>query len=123
MVELRQLVLEIGNQSCTEKPRLNAAQLKDAFKVALSGVRHTKRIAANSLEEVWQPDSWTSLKTALQASPRFSASVALHKQCEQVISLSRPIETNGVATKKKRKADSEPEAKAKTKSKKAKTKS
>ncbi|KAH6918992.1 DNA-directed DNA polymerase [Coprinopsis sp. MPI-PUGE-AT-0042] len=124
MKNLRHLLLDIGAQSCSEKPKLNAAQLKEILKLALAGVRQTKRVVADALQDTWQPDSWASLKTSLQGSPRFGSSAAVHKQCEQIALLSRPAEADsGRNSKKKRKADSEPEVKAKTKTKKVKTKS
>jgi DNA polymerase phi len=124
MSSLRQILLGIGTQSCSEKPKLSAAQLKDAFKLALVAVRQTKRVAPEALQETWKPTSWVSLKASLQSSPRFASSTAIHKQCDQVALLSRTedAEGNGNA-KKKRKAESESEVKTKTKSKKVKTKS
>ncbi|TFK27400.1 DNA-directed DNA polymerase, partial [Coprinopsis marcescibilis] len=125
ITELQRLLLDLATQSCTETLKLNATQAKELMKVVVAAVRQSKRIIPDTLSDVWQSESWSTLKASFKASPRFKSSTAIHKMCEQVAQLSQKPDAGGKEkpTKKKRKATDEPDVKAKTKTKKAKVKS
>ena len=105
---LRKLLLDLAQESCSEKGNLNAAQMKEIFKLGLLGVRQTKRLSPPSTQQIWEPKSWRSLHQNLQTS-RLKASPAIQKMCEQVARMSEDVPSrkpsaknaNPVASKRK----------------------
>jgi DNA polymerase phi len=105
---LRELLLDLGQESCSEKGNLTAAQMKEIFKLGLLGVRQTKRLSPPSTQQIWEPKSWRSLHQNLKTS-RLKASPALQKMCEQVARMSEDVPSgkpsaknaNPVASKRK----------------------
>ena len=84
---LKELLLDLGQESCSEKGILTAAQMKEIFKLGLLGVRQTKRLSPPSTQQIWEPKSWRLLHQNLKTS-RLKASPALQKMCEQVARMS-----------------------------------
>lgn len=106
---LKQLLLKLAEDACDEKSSLNAAQMKELFKLALSALKQTKRISAGSTQSIWEIKSWKSLQQKLKAS-RFKTSTALHKMCEQIIrtlesSAGQDVNKTSEPVLSKRKAD------------------
>jgi DNA polymerase phi len=105
---LRELLLDLSQESCSEKGNLTAAQMKEIFKLGLLGVRQTKRLSPPSTQQIWEPKSWRSLHQNLKTS-RLKASPALQKMCEQVARMSEDVPSgkpsaknaNPVASKRK----------------------
>ena len=105
---LKELLLDLGQESCSEKGNLTAAQMKEVFKLGLLGVRQTKRLSPPSTQQIWEPKSWRSLHQNLKTS-RLKASTALQKMCEQVARMSEDAPSgkssaknaNPVASKRK----------------------
>ena len=58
--------------------------MKELFKLGIIAIRQTNQISPESVESIWQPQSWTSLQDDLVSS-RFKSSPALHKMCEQIV--------------------------------------
>jgi len=58
--------------------------MKELFKLGILAIRQTNQISPETVESIWQPQSWTSLQEDLVSS-RFKNSPALHKMCEQII--------------------------------------
>ncbi|KAF8162945.1 DNA polymerase phi-domain-containing protein [Crassisporium funariophilum] len=104
---LRQLLLDVADDSCTDKANLSTAQMKELLKLGLVAVRQTKRIAPTATEAAWQPKSWRSLHESLTNSVRLKASPALQKMCEQIARMSEDSGSlsNSKPTKSKRKVD------------------
>ncbi|KAJ3512520.1 hypothetical protein NLJ89_g3472 [Agrocybe chaxingu] len=109
MPQLRQLLLELAEDSCGEKDNLSTQQLKELLKLALLAVRQTKRISPTT-QSIWEPKAWKSLQLKLRNCSRFKASTGLHKMCEQTAHMAEGSEKD--ASKKqsqaptaKRKAD------------------
>jgi DNA polymerase phi len=98
MPSLRELLLDIAQESCSEKGNLTAAQMKEIFKLALLGVRHTKRLSPAATQQIWEPKSWKSLHQNLKTS-RLKASPALQKMCEQVVRMSEDVPSGKPSTK------------------------
>lgn len=105
---LRELLLDLAQESCSEKGNLTAAQMKEIFKLGLLGVRQTKRLSPSSTQQIWEPKSWRTLHQNLKMS-RLKASPALQKMCEQVARMSEDAPSgkpsaknaNPVASKRK----------------------
>ena len=95
---LRELLLDIAQESCSEKGNLTAAQMKEIFKLGLLGVRQTKRLSPPSTQQIWEPKSWRSLRQTLETS-RLKASPALQKMCEQVARMSEDVRSGKPSTK------------------------
>ncbi|CAA7265434.1 unnamed protein product [Cyclocybe aegerita] len=109
MLQLRQLLLELAEDSCGEKDNLSTPQMKELLKLALLAVRQTKRISP-ATQTIWEPNAWKLLQSKLRKSSRFKASTSLHNMCEQIALLPEGSEKD--ASKKqsqaptaKRKAD------------------
>ncbi|KAJ3542423.1 hypothetical protein NMY22_g3527 [Coprinellus aureogranulatus] len=136
MPTLRESLVDLATKACTDdKSKFTAPQMKEVLKLALAAARQTKRFAEGSVTEIWQPDSWLSLKQSLVKSSRFSSSTGLHKMCDQMVQLAggQSKDSKGKAkvndkekekkkspAKRKRKADdddaaAEPAPKVKTK--------
>ncbi|KAG6919948.1 hypothetical protein DXG01_013297 [Tephrocybe rancida] len=109
MTRLQRTLLQVATDACDDKNALNAAQLKEAFKLALVAARQVQRIDQASITGTVQPDSWHSLAGRLASSERFKKSPGLPKMCEHIVRLSKPTEAKvkPVATvlKTKRKAE------------------
>jgi DNA polymerase phi len=69
--------------------------MKELFKLGIIAVRQTIQISPETVESIWQPQSWKSLQEDLVSS-RFKNSPALHKMCEQIV---RMLQKSGAATK------------------------
>jgi DNA polymerase phi len=121
---LRQLLLDLAQESCSEKGNLTAVQMKELFKLGLLGVRQTKRVSPLSTQQIWEPKSWRSLHQHLKTS-RLKASPALQKMCEQIARMSedipsgKPLSKNTISSKRKAEKVHDDDA---TESKKAKRK-
>lgn len=104
---LRAAMLEAVRSACAEKERLTAPQVKELLKLALAGVRHTKRIApsAAAVEATWDPAAWDALAGTLADADRFKASTGLQTTSRQIAQLISKDERGGAAKGKKRKAD------------------
>ncbi|KAJ2917228.1 hypothetical protein MD484_g3188, partial [Candolleomyces efflorescens] len=124
MPSLREALVDLANKACSDQSKLTAPQLKELLKLALASARQTKRLAPDTVSDVWQPDAWSTLKQNLAQSSRFSSSTGLHKMCNQMVQLTSQSQGKGEnkksPAKRKRKADTEPEAKNKAKAKKVK---
>ena len=81
---LRQLLLDMANDSCSQKTNFTASQMKELFKLGMLAIRQTNQISPEIVGSIWQPQSWTSLQEDLVSS-RFKNSPALHKMCEQIV--------------------------------------
>jgi len=101
---LRQLLLDLAQESCSEKGNLTPAQMKELFKLGLLGVRQTKRVSPLSTQQIWEPKSWISLHQNLKTS-RLKTSPALQKMCEQIARMSEDISTSKNKVSSKRKAE------------------
>ena len=100
---LRQQLLEIAEDACTDSGNLTTAQMKEVLKLVLLGVRQTARIAIMATDSLWKSDTWRSLIETLGTSPRFKSSPVLKKLCECI---ARTTDSSGLEqSKKKRKAD------------------
>jgi DNA polymerase phi len=68
---------------------LDAPQVKDILKLALSAVRQTKRLNPDSeaLSSTWRPQQWDSLRTKLASSDKLKSSTSLQTMCNQIIQL------------------------------------
>ena len=98
---LRQVLLDIAQESCTERGNLSTAQMKELFKLGLLGVRQTKRVSPSSTQQIWEPKSWRSLQQNLKTS-RLKSSPALQKMCEQIACMSEDIPSkNTISSKRK----------------------
>ena len=95
---LRELLLDLAQESCSEQAKLTAAQMKEVFKVGLLGVRQTKRLSPPSTQQIWEPKSWRLLHQNLKTS-RLKASPALQKMCEQVARMSEDVPSGKPPTK------------------------
>ena len=91
----QQLLLDMAKDSCSKKINFTAPQMKELFKFALMAIRQTKQISPETVESIWQPQSWTSLQENLVSS-RFKDSTALHKMCEQIVHM---LQKSDVAVK------------------------
>lgn len=140
MPALRESLVDLATKACTdETSKYTAPQMKELLKLALAATRQTKRFAETSLAQIWQPDSWSTLKQSLVQSSRFGSSTGLHKMCDQMVQLTSGLskeqlkekvkekKVEGASkkspAKRKRKADDEEEGAApepKVKAKKAK---
>ncbi|KAG6841689.1 hypothetical protein C0991_008327 [Blastosporella zonata] len=89
---LQRALLEAATDACTDKNSLNAAQLKELFKLALVAARQIQRVDSTSIAQVVQPTSWHSLAGRLSSSDRFKTSPGLPKMCEQIVRLSKPAD-------------------------------
>jgi DNA polymerase phi len=92
---LRQFLLDMAKDSCSKKTNFTASQMKELFKLGIMAIRQTKQISPETVESIWQPQSWTSLQEDL-ASSRFKNSPGLHKMCEQIV---RMLQKPGAAMK------------------------
>ena len=95
-------------RSACEDEKLTAAQVKDLLKLALAGVRHTKRVTTDDTDVVratWDPASWDELGATLASAERFKASTGLQALCKQISNLANK-EPSESAKNKKRKVDS-----------------
>ena len=81
---LRHFLLDMAKDSCSKKINSTASQMKELFKLGIIAIRQTNQISPESVESIWQPQSWTSLQDDLVSS-RFKSSPALHKMCEQIV--------------------------------------
>ena len=95
---LRELLLELAQEGCSEKGNLTAVQMKEVFKLGLLGVRQTKRLSPQSTQQIWEPKSWRLLHQSLKTS-RLKASPALQKMCEQVVRMSEEVPNGKSSTK------------------------
>ncbi|KDR81783.1 hypothetical protein GALMADRAFT_221648 [Galerina marginata CBS 339.88] len=84
---LKDLLLELANDSCDEKAELSVAQMKELFKLASLAVRQTKRLSPATTQSIWEPKAWQALEQKLKTC-RFKSSPALPKMSEQVFRLS-----------------------------------
>lgn len=96
---------------------LNAAQLKELFKLTLSAARFSKRILNAEELDLWEAPHWDALREKLASSERFKSSAGLLDSCRQMTRLARGskeeaakparVKTNGIEgkTKPKRKAE------------------
>ena len=81
---LRQLLLDMAKDSCSQKINFTASQMKELLKLGIMAIRQTNQISPKTVESIWQPQSWTTLQEDLISS-RFKNSLALHKMCEQIV--------------------------------------
>jgi len=84
---LKELLLELANNSCDEKAELSVAQMKELFKLASLAVRQTKRLSPATTQSIWEPKAWKILEQKLKTC-RFQTSPALPKMSEQVARMS-----------------------------------
>ncbi|KAG6845192.1 hypothetical protein H0H87_012749 [Tephrocybe sp. NHM501043] len=115
ITRLQKALLEVAADACADKNTLNAAQLKEAFRLALVAARQVQRLDAAVMAQAVQPASWHLLAGRLASSERFKKSPGLPKMCEQIVRLAKPADTpegkpNAPALKAKRKAEEHAEA-------------
>ncbi|GJE98126.1 DNA polymerase phi-domain-containing protein [Phanerochaete sordida] len=104
---LRTAMIAAVRDACAEE-KLTAPQVKELLKLALAGVRHTKRIApdAATVKATWDAAAWEDLAGKLAEAERFKASTGLQATCRQIAQLINKEEGAGAKGKsKKRKAD------------------
>ncbi|KAI9056874.1 hypothetical protein FKP32DRAFT_1598752 [Trametes sanguinea] len=106
MPELRQAILDTLSNACTAESSLTPAHAKEILKLALLGVRQTKRFTSSSEEaaSIWEPSKWTDLSSKLASSDRFKASVGLQAMCKQLVQLLQESNTAGTKASGKQKA-------------------
>lgn len=111
MPTLRASLLDLATKACADQSKVTAAQMKDLFKLVLAAVRQTRRYAEATVVEIWQPESWTTLKDTMVKSSKFASSVALHKMCDQVVHLTAKgdVRRKKVSSKRKRNAEEDEE--------------
>ncbi|PPR04947.1 hypothetical protein CVT24_010405 [Panaeolus cyanescens] len=107
MPTLQKRLLAIVTESCSDDGKLNAAQLKDVFKLAMLSVKQTKRISPERVSTIWDSKAWEQLRQTLSQSTRFKASTGLQTTCKQISQLSAAQDTKEAKATKpsKRKAD------------------
>lgn len=100
-------LLEVATEASADDTKLNAAQLKDLFKLAMAALRQTKRISAEDVSTVWDSKAWDQLRQTLAQSSRFKASTGLQTTCKQISQMSAAKDTKDAKPAKpsKRKAD------------------
>jgi DNA polymerase phi len=100
MPKLRQEMIDTMTSACDGAATLNAAQMKDLFKLALLAIRQTRRVVPQSddMSTIWEPSAWDNLRKKLGATERFKTSTALHAMCEQTI---RALQVTSSPTKSK----------------------
>lgn len=92
-------------RNACEDEKLTAAQVKELLKLALAGVRHTKRVSSENIDTIrstWDPASWDKLATTLASAERFKASTGLQTMCKQVSQLASKEASEGVKSKKRK---------------------
>lgn len=89
MTLLRKALLDFATKACDDKVILTSAQMKDLFKLTLVAIKQTQRVGDTpaTTQEVWQSESWKTLRGQLQASARFKNSSALQKMCARIESM------------------------------------
>ena len=106
MPKLRQAILDVLTNACTGESSLTPAHAKEILKLALLGVRQTKRFTS-SIEEassMWEPSKWSELSSKLASSDRFKSSVGLQAMCKQLVQLLQDSGTAGAKASGKDKA-------------------
>ncbi|KAI0654742.1 DNA polymerase phi-domain-containing protein [Cubamyces menziesii] len=106
MPKLRQAILDVLTNACTGESSLTPAHAKEILKLALLGVRQTKRFTS-SIEEassIWEPSKWSELSLKLASSDRFKSSVGLQAMCKQLVQLLQDSGTAGAKASGKDKA-------------------
>ena len=106
---LRTSMLDTAYSACEENEKLTAPQIKELLKLALAGVRHTKRIAPSdeAVKRTWDAAAWEDLAGKLAESERFKTSTGLQTTSRQITQLINK-EDGGAGAKakgKKRKVD------------------
>ncbi|KAJ3012367.1 hypothetical protein NUW54_g1893 [Trametes sanguinea] len=106
MPELRQAILDTLSNACTGESSLTPAHAKEILKLALLGVRQTKRFTSSAEEaaSIWEPSKWSDLSSKLASSDRFKASVGLQAMCKQLVQLLQESNTAGTKASGKQKA-------------------
>jgi len=89
MRSLKTALHDFAEECCKETGSLSTAQMKELFKLALTGVRQTKRLSPSIVQSVWEPTTWIALQQNVKTSPRFNTSPVLPKMCEQVARMSQ----------------------------------
>ncbi|PCH38454.1 hypothetical protein WOLCODRAFT_115513 [Wolfiporia cocos MD-104 SS10] len=103
---LRTTLLETIQSACGGNT-LAAADIKELLKVAMAGVRQTKRVASTAeISAIWEPAQWTALALKLAGSERFKASTSLQSTCKQIAQMTTQgkADPNTDAASSKRKA-------------------
>lgn len=101
---LRTTIQECIRNAC-EDEKLTAAQVKELLKLALAGVRHTKRISSDNVDIVrstWDPASWEELAATLSNTERFKASNSLQDLCKQISRVANKEDSEGAKSKKRK---------------------
>ncbi|TFY61434.1 hypothetical protein EVG20_g7059 [Dentipellis fragilis] len=90
MPTLRETLSRTISKACDETST-TPAHLKEVFKLALLGVRQTKRVASKpeDIARTWKPATWTELHTKLGANERLKSSTALVGMCKQIIQMTQ----------------------------------
>lgn len=84
--------------------KLSAAQAKELLKLALAGVRHTRRVAPARVRDTWDPPSWDALADELAKAERLAGAQGLPKAARQVALLAGKEEDGGKVVKKRKAA-------------------
>lgn len=106
MKGLKQAIQSSVRDACDDD-RLTAAQVKELLKIALAGIRYTKRVAPESakVQSTWDAPAWEALSEALAKSERLKNSVGLQTMCKQIVQLVNQDASKSVKGAAKRKVD------------------
>lgn len=110
-----QRTLHSALSSICDTDTSSTSSVKEVLKLALVGVRTTKRLVvqSDSFVGIWDPSLWTNLHSCLLAHDRFAM---LGGMCKQIISLTQTLHTSlnigeshrdSVTVTSKRKADTD----------------
>lgn len=93
MPKCRQALQDFATQACTDDLVATATQTKDVLKLGLLAIRQTQRVISSpdSLQDLWKPSAWETLKDKFASSERFKASTALQTLCQQLAQASRRV--------------------------------
>ncbi|KAK0459585.1 DNA polymerase phi-domain-containing protein [Desarmillaria tabescens] len=85
MTALREALHEFINDACDGKTSVNAAQMKDLFKLVLLSIKQTSRLSSSpDIDAIWASSSWEKLSDKLSASG-FKSSTSIHAMCNEVV--------------------------------------
>lgn len=96
MTTLREALHELINDACDDKASVNAAQMKDLFKLVLLSIRQTSRLSSSpDIEAIWASSSWAKLSEKLSASAAFKSSTSIHAMCKEVVKQTKKVKLTG----------------------------
>jgi DNA polymerase phi len=107
MPTLRRVLFDVALSACGETASLTTAQIKELLRLALVGIRLTKRASdgTKTISDIWQPSEWEALTERLASTERFKPSTTLRTMCQQIVEASR-TPPNSIKSKSVSKASS-----------------